>query len=191
MVTTPAPSDCDDSITIWFPELGLCINNLDWSTLFNIFPIRGEEYRDPHVVLTGLDHIPSLQADTLLGAHGPPVSERVAIAHSVTLHRDSIQFLWDQTVRGINKGLTLGELCESIKLPAVFADSYLTTQYDGVVEHHVCQQFRLFRPSRAGSLSMYAVRAGRSAPPHLQPTCASCSSAPSTALVRRWHPHTA
>ena len=139
VVMTPAPSDSDDSITIWFPELGLCINNMVWPTLFNVFPIRGEEYRDPRVLLTGLDHIRSLQADTLLGAHGPPISGRNAISDAVTLYRDSIQFLWDQTVRGINKGLTLGELCESINLPAAFASSYLTTQYYGVVEHHVRQ----------------------------------------------------
>ena len=139
VVMTPAPSDCDDSITIWFPELGVCINNMVWPTLFNVFPIRGEEYRDPRVLLTGLDHIRSLQSDYLLGAHGPPISGREPIAQAVTLYRDSIQFLWDQTVRGINQGLTLGEMCASITLPAVFAGSYLTTQYYGVVEHHVRQ----------------------------------------------------
>jgi alkyl sulfatase BDS1-like metallo-beta-lactamase superfamily hydrolase len=50
---TPAPSDADDSVTIWFPELGVAINNLAWPALFNVFPIRGEEYRDPRVLLTG------------------------------------------------------------------------------------------------------------------------------------------
>ncbi len=139
VVMTPAPSDCDDSITIWFPELGLCVNNMVWPTLFNVFPIRGEEYRDPRVLLNGLDHIHGLQADYLLGAHGPPITGRGAISQAVTLYRDSIQFMWDQTVRGINQGLTLGELCETVKLPAVFAGSYLTSQFYGLVEHHVRQ----------------------------------------------------
>ena len=139
VVMTPAPSDCDDSITIWFPELGLCVNNMVWPTLFNVFPIRGEEYRDPRVLLAGLDHIRGLQADYLLGAHGPPLAGKDAVMAEVTAYRDSIQFMWDQTVRGINKGLTLGELCDSVKLPAVFARSYFTSQYYGVVEHHVRQ----------------------------------------------------
>ena len=26
---TPAPSDADDSITIWFPEKGTCVHNID------------------------------------------------------------------------------------------------------------------------------------------------------------------
>ena len=34
---TPAPSDADDSITIWFPELSVCINNIVWPVLFNVF----------------------------------------------------------------------------------------------------------------------------------------------------------
>jgi alkyl sulfatase BDS1-like metallo-beta-lactamase superfamily hydrolase len=47
--------------------------------------------------------------------------------------------MWDQTVRGINKGLTLGELTEAVQLPDLYADSYLQTQFYGVVEHHVRQ----------------------------------------------------
>jgi hypothetical protein len=31
----------------------VAINNLAWPALFNVFPIRGEEYRDPRVLLTG------------------------------------------------------------------------------------------------------------------------------------------
>ena len=49
------------------------------------------------VLLSGLDHFHSLQSDYLLGAHGPPVSGREAIAQAVTRYRDSIQFMWDQT----------------------------------------------------------------------------------------------
>jgi len=40
---TPAPSDATDSITIWFESLQLCVNNLVWPSLFNIYAIRGEE----------------------------------------------------------------------------------------------------------------------------------------------------
>ncbi|MEZ5166043.1 MAG: hypothetical protein R2695_05970 [Acidimicrobiales bacterium] len=44
---TPAASDADDSITIWIPDLDVCIHNIAWPVLFNVFAIRGEEYRDP------------------------------------------------------------------------------------------------------------------------------------------------
>lgn len=135
----PAPSDADDSVTIWFPELDLCVNNLVWPAFFNIFAIRGEEYRDPRTLLNGLDHLLELNPTYLVGTHGPPISGTKKIQHEVTNYRDSIQYLWDQSVRGINQGLTADELTSFVQLPDHFRHSYLTSQLYGVVEHHVRQ----------------------------------------------------
>lgn len=136
---TYAPSDADDSVTFWFPDLDVCIQNLVWPTLFNIFPIRGEAYRDPQVLLQGIDHIVSLQPEHLLCAHGPPISGKAQTVARATAYRDSIQFLWDQTVRGMNKGLTADQMAHAIVLPASFDDDYLTSEFYGVAEHHVRQ----------------------------------------------------
>ncbi len=136
---TPAPSDADDSITIWFPELSVCVNNLFWPTLFNVFAIRGEEYRDPRILLTGLDHMIALNAEHQLCAHGPPMSGADDIRAEMGAYRDSIQFMWDQTVRGINRGLTLDELIHFVQLPESYGQSFRTGQYYGIVEHHVRQ----------------------------------------------------
>jgi alkyl sulfatase BDS1-like metallo-beta-lactamase superfamily hydrolase len=136
---TPAPSDADDSVTFWFASLGVAVNNLVWPVLFNVFAIRGEEYRDPRVLLTGLDHLLSLGADHLVGAHGPPISGAEEIATRVTRYRDAIQFLWDQTVRLTNQGLTSAEIAHAIRLPDHCDDDYLTSEFYGVAEHHVRQ----------------------------------------------------
>ena len=136
---THAPSDADDSATIWFPELGVCVNNLVWPALFNVFAIRGEEYRDPRILLSGLDHMAELGADHLLGAHGPPFSGKADIDDVLIDYRDSIQLLWDQTVRGANKGLSLDELTRFVQLPERFNRTYFTRQFYGLVEHHVKQ----------------------------------------------------
>jgi len=135
---TPAPSDATDSVTVWFPSLRVCANNLIWPALFNVFAIRGEEYRDPRVVLQGIDHLLSLDPVALIGTHGPPI-EGTEVVNGVTDYRDAIQYIWDQTVRGINKGLTLNELTEAVQLPQRFQRSYLTHQFYGLVEHHVRQ----------------------------------------------------
>ncbi len=136
---THAPSDSDDSITIWFPELGVCVNNIVWPVLFNVFAIRGEEYRDPRRLLSGLDHVASLGAEHLICAHGPPMSGADTIAVEVENYRDSIQFMWDQTVRGANMGLSADELAETVQLPGVYANSPIARQFYGLVEHHVRQ----------------------------------------------------
>ncbi len=136
---TSAPSDADDSVTYWFPALGVAVNNLVWPALFNVFAIRGEEYRDPRVLLAGLDHLLSLGAEHLVGAHGPPISGAAEIITRVTKYRDSIQFLWDQAVRNINAGLGSADLGHAVSLPAECDDDYLTAERYGVAEHHVRQ----------------------------------------------------
>lgn len=136
---TPAPSDANDSITISIPTLGLCINNLVWPAVFNVFPIRGEEYRDPRVLMTGLDGVLALKPEHLVGAHGPPLSGVDAVREEVERYRDSIQFMWDQTARGINRGLTTDELTQFVQLPDCFGGTYFTQQFYGLVEHHVRQ----------------------------------------------------
>ncbi|HEU5300662.1 MAG TPA: alkyl sulfatase dimerization domain-containing protein [Acidimicrobiia bacterium] len=136
---TPAPSDADDSVTYWFPALGLAVHNLVWPALFNVFAIRGEEYRDPRVLVRGIDHLRGLEPDHLVCTHGPPMSGREEIARRVTRVRDAIQFLWDQTVRWTNRGATGPELAHLVVLPEIFGDDFLTSELYGIVEHHTRQ----------------------------------------------------
>jgi len=136
---TPAPSDADDSVTYWFDSIKLCVNNLVWPVLFNVFAIRGEEYRDPQVMLRGIDHLLGLHSEHLVGAHGPPISGSEAIKDRVTKYRDSLQFLWDQTVRHTNRGMSSVDLAATIRLPDQCDDDYLTSELYGVAEHHVRQ----------------------------------------------------
>ena len=135
----PAPSDADDSVTFWFPALGLAVHNIVWPALFNIFAIRGEEYRDPRVLLRGLDHLRSLGAHHLIATHGPPMRGADEITERVTLYRDSIQFVWDQTVRWTNRGASSEELAHRVVMPDVYQDDWMTTELYGVVEHHTRQ----------------------------------------------------
>lgn len=136
---TYAPSDADDSVTYWFPTLGVAVNNLVWPVLFNVFAIRGEEYRDPRVLLAGIDHLLSLGAEHLVATHGPPMSGSAVIDERVTRYRDSIQFLWDQAVRLTNRGLLSADLGLAVQLPPECDDDNLTAERYGVAEHHLRQ----------------------------------------------------
>jgi len=136
---THAPSDADDSVTFWFPELGVCIQNLVWPTLFNIFPIRGESYRDPQVLLQGIDHIISLEPEHMLGAHGPPISGKAETVRRAAAYRELDPVPLGSDGAGMNRGLTSDEMAHAIVLPSAFDDDYLTTEFYGVAEHHVRQ----------------------------------------------------
>ena len=71
--------------------------------------------------------------------HGPPISGAAAIQDRATKYRDSIQFLWDQTVRHTNQGMSSADLAVNIRLPEHCNDDYITSELYGVAEHHVRQ----------------------------------------------------
>ena len=136
-----SPSDCDDSVNMYFPELETCIHNTVWPTVFNVFAIRGEEYRDPQVLIPGIDHIISWAPSYMVATHGPALAGKEIICEKATRYRDSLQFMWDQSVRAINKGWTMDEMSSRISLPALYDEDYLTSERYGVVEHHLRQIF--------------------------------------------------
>ena len=134
-----SPSDADDSVNFFIPSSGVCVHNTVWPLLFNVFAIRGEEYRDPRVLVPGIDNIIDWAPEHLIATHGPPLHGRDNIRTVATRYRDSIQFLWDQTVRGINKGWTMDEVASRVRLPDLYDQDYLTSERYGVTEHHVRQ----------------------------------------------------
>jgi alkyl sulfatase BDS1-like metallo-beta-lactamase superfamily hydrolase len=136
-----SPSDCDDSVNMYFPELETCVHNTVWPTVFNVFAIRGEEYRDPQVLIPGIDHIVSWAPSYMVATHGPALAGKEIICEKVTRYRDSLQYMWDQSVRAINKGWTMDEMSSRISLPALYDEDYLTSERYGVVEHHLRQIF--------------------------------------------------
>jgi alkyl sulfatase BDS1-like metallo-beta-lactamase superfamily hydrolase len=128
-------------VNFYFPEIGTCIHNSVWPVLFNVFAIRGEEYRDPRVLIPGIDNIIKWAPEYLVATHGPALTGKDNIREKATRYRDSIQFMWDQTVRGINKGWTADEVSSRITLPELYDVDYLTSERYGVTEHHVRQIF--------------------------------------------------
>ena len=134
-----SPSDSDDSVNFFFPDSGICVHNSVWPALFNVFAIRGEEYRDPRVLIAGIENIIDWGPNYLIGTHGPPLAGRDDIRQKAERYRDSIQFLWDQAVRGLNKGWTIDEIASRIMLPPNFDSDYLTSERYGIAEHHLRQ----------------------------------------------------
>lgn len=130
-------SDSRDTIIIEFPDLRTVVNNHVWPCLFNIYPLRGELYRDPLVMVDAIDAIRAAQPEHLVGVHGLPVSGAARVRECLADQRDSIQYLWDQTARGINLGLTPDELAAEIALPARLQASPWVQPWYGETPYHV------------------------------------------------------
>jgi alkyl sulfatase BDS1-like metallo-beta-lactamase superfamily hydrolase len=91
------------------------------------------------VLIPGIDNIIAWAPEHLVATHGPPLSGRDRIRETSERYRDSLQFLWDQTVRGINKGWTMDEVASRVALPALYDQDHRTSERYGVGEHHVRQ----------------------------------------------------
>ena len=97
--------------------------------------------------IDSIDFYRSLNAEYLVLCHGPhPILKGAEnISRELTNYRDAIQFIHDQTVQYMNRGLTPGEIKGLVKLPAHLAeDPYLQQTY-GQVDRNIYEIFWWYR----------------------------------------------
>ena len=139
-----APSEADDEIVMWLPELGVLLSAevIQGECLANVHTLRGTRYRDPVRWYQTIDMMRSFGAAYLVPAHGRPVSGAAAVDDVLTVYRDAIQFIHDQTIRHMNFGMTPDELAEAIPaLPPHLARHAWLGEYYGTVKHSVRQVY--------------------------------------------------
>ncbi len=137
-----APSETDDEIVVWLPEQKLLqtAEVIQGETFPNIHTIRGTAYRDPVKWFKTIDMMRRLQAEHIAPSHGRPMSGKDKIEEMLTAYRDAIQYVHDQTVRQINRGLTPDEIAEVVaQLPPHLAQHPWLGEFYGTVKHSVRQ----------------------------------------------------
>lgn len=135
------PADTDDSIAMYLPDRRIIVSNLIWPAFFNIHTLRGERFRDPQSLLPGLRHIMALDCVAHIGVHGAPIMGATAVKQAATAWHDGLQYVYDQTVRGINQGLSPDDLAHSIKLPSSIASIPVVREFYGEIPFHVRQVY--------------------------------------------------
>jgi len=135
------PSEAPDEIAVWLPELELLhtVEILQGESFPNLHTIRGTRYRDPELWFTGIDVLRTFPAKYMVPSHGRPVSGKEAVAETLTAYRDGIQFVYDQTIRYMNKGMLPDDLVEIVKLPPHLAAHPWLGDFYGGVPHSVRQ----------------------------------------------------
>ena len=101
------------------------------------YAIRGTMHRDTLQWVAALDLMLELQPELLVPQHTRPLSGEEKIRETITAYRDAIQFVHDQTVRLMNKGLSGRQTAEMVRLPAHLASHPYLTEYYGTVEWSV------------------------------------------------------
>jgi len=89
----------------------------------NIYTLRGAVYRDPMNYVNALDEMIPLNAKHLIPSHVKPVSEAKEVKRILKSTRDATQYVYDQTIRGMNNGYSADELSTMITLPDYAIDN--------------------------------------------------------------------
>lgn len=113
-----APGETNDQLFVWLPDKRVLLpgDNI-YKSFPNLYTIRGTLYRDVLQWAYSLDKMRALKPEFLVPSHTVPVSGEQAVGALLQDYRDAIQFVHDQTIRGINKGLGPEELARQVILP--------------------------------------------------------------------------
>lgn len=129
-------ADTDDSLVIHFPDLDLVVHNAAiMPVMFPLYTLRGDYFRHPLRLIEGIDIIRRIKPQYLVGCHGYPVLERDEAYELATANRDLTAYLFQQTIQGMNAGLTPDQLAQRIALPPHLkqhpglARSYMDVEY--------------------------------------------------------------
>ena len=137
-----APGETADQIFVWLPDKKVLLPGDNVYKAFpNLYTIRGTPYRDVLAWVESLDAMRALEPEHLVPSHTGPVSGTAEVADVLTNYRDAIQFVHDQTVRGMNLGMTADELVEFVRLPPHLADHPYLAELYGTVEWSVRSVF--------------------------------------------------
>jgi alkyl sulfatase BDS1-like metallo-beta-lactamase superfamily hydrolase len=114
-------AETNDSLIVWLPQHQICLTGNLFGCPFGHFPnlvtIRGDRYRDALTVAAAVQVVLDLGAETILYGHHGPVVGKELIATELTVLRDAILYVHDETVKGMNAGANLHELMATIQLP--------------------------------------------------------------------------
>lgn len=118
MTLINVPSETNDETIVWIPEKGVLQGGEVLYELWpNLYSVRGSSYRDVKNWISSLDVMIDIEAEHLVLSHTRPVSGTENVRDVLTATHDGVQYLYDQTIRGINQGYNEDELAHMVELP--------------------------------------------------------------------------
>jgi len=129
-----APGETNDQLFVWLPKQRVLLPGDNVYKAFpNIYTIRGTLYRDPMKWVQSLDKMRALKPAFIAPSHTRPIVGEAEVADVLTVYRDAIQYVHDQTVRWMNAGLTPDEIVERVQLPAHLKNHPFLLEHYGTV----------------------------------------------------------
>ncbi len=118
------PSAAADQVAVFLPQSGILLSSevIPAQHFPALHTLRGEAFRSPVDWYQSIDVLRRFQANAMVPSHGVPVIGAAEVDEVMRNYRDAIQYVHDQTIRHMNKGLTPDELAQAVTLPPHLAD---------------------------------------------------------------------
>lgn len=124
-----------DEQYIWYEKEGvLFAGDNFYKSWPNLYAIRGTPYRDVLAWINSLTSMLEENPKHLVGGHTRPIVGQQQTIETLTNYRNAIQSVFEQTIDGMNRGLTPDELVETVKLPEEYAQLDYLREYYGNIE---------------------------------------------------------
>lgn len=137
-----APGETPDHMVVWYPAKRVLFSGDNFYRSFpNLYAIRGTEYRDFDTWADTLDQLMAFQPEILAPGHTKALIGADNIREVLTDYRDAIRHVVDETRNGMDAGLTMDQLAESVKLPPELAEKPYLREYYGSVAYAVRAYF--------------------------------------------------
>lgn len=129
-----APGETTDHLLMWMADdkIAFAGDNI-YGSFPNLYPVRGSEYRDVATWAASVKKIGDMQPEYLVMGHSAPLMDKATCSEWLSHYYEAIKYVFDATIEGMNKGLGMDELAETVQLPAhLAAKEYLTPYYGNV-----------------------------------------------------------
>ena len=129
-----APGETRDQLYVWLPERRVLITG---GNFYRAFPGDldgiGDLEADFEQWARSLDRMRAEKAEVLIAGHLQPLFGAAAIDRALADYAAALRFVLDETLRGIDAGLSPGELAAAIRLPPKLASSPVLEQAHGTL----------------------------------------------------------
>lgn len=113
-----APGETEDHLVVWLPDHNILFCGDNWYHAFpNLYAIRGTAYRDFQKWADSLGLMAELKPEVLAPGHTRPVFGQGDVQDVLISTRDAILHIMCETANGMDQGLSLDDICASLKLP--------------------------------------------------------------------------
>jgi len=114
-----------DSLVVWMPQERIVFTGNMTGPIFghvpNLYTLRGDKIRYVQWYLDAVQRVIDLQPEVLITGHGDPLRGAAEIRRQLSRIRDAVQYIKDETFKGMNAGVDLWTLMGSIKFPPEIA----------------------------------------------------------------------